>query len=216
MPGIGIQITKIRDSVNPVMKRLAAGLQPAALQPIIGRSATNTIREHLFALNASRPNQLGGTRTNFYASAARGTQFKVAGDHVIVSINQVGIAQRFFGGTIRPRVAKFLTIPVNPKAYGHRAAEFDLELVFGLGGQPVALALKGNRATSSRQTKSGKTVTTSSGHRAGEIMFRLARSVTQAADPTVLPSDDLINSRALRDIDSYVGRLVDRATGGPS
>lgn len=212
MPGLGIEISVLRDSASPSLRRLAAGLQSDALNGIAGRSATNVIRAHLFGLNQTRPNQLGGTRTNFYASAARGTQFRIVGDHAVVSINQVGIAQRVYGGTIRPKTAKFLTIPVNPKAYGHRAAEFDLELVFGPGGQPFALALKGNRTTSITRTKTGKVQVKPLGHRAGEIMFRLVKEVVQQPDPTVLPYDEQIDSSIKRDVDSYVGRLVDRAT----
>lgn len=214
MPGLAIQITTLRDEVTPALMRLDGGLQRDRLFPIIGRSATNTIREHLFGLNASRPNTLGGPRTNFYAGAARSTQFQIVGDDVIVSINHVGIAQRYFGGTIRPKVAKYLTIPVHPKAYGHRAREFDLELVFGRNGEPIALATKANLITIVRQKRNGE-VTRTLGGRRGEIMFRLVKQVTQQPDPTVLPYTELIESRAQRDVTSYINRLVERQEGSP-
>ncbi len=212
MPGVGIQIVTIRDEARPALARLRRGIQHERLFPIIGRSATNTIREHLFGLNATRPNWLGGTRTNFYAGAARSTQFQIVGDAVVVSINHVGIAQRYFGGTIRPKVAKFLTIPVHPRAYGKRAREFDLELVFGRDGIPYALATKANLVTIIRQTKKG-TVTRKLGGRRGEIMYRLVKQVTQKPDPTVLPHTELIETRVQRDIESYINRLIERQGG---
>ena len=62
---IAIEITK--DEVRPVLRALSRGLQPDRLFPIIGRSGEDTIREHRFGLNQTRPNALGGQRTNFYA-----------------------------------------------------------------------------------------------------------------------------------------------------
>lgn len=212
MPGVAIQVVTIRDEARPALARLRHGIQPERLFPIIGRSATNTVREHLFGLNATRPNQLGGARTNFYAGAARSTQFQIVGDAVIVSINHVGIAQRYFGGTIRPKVAKFLTIPVHPRAYGKRAREFDLELVFGRKGEPIALATKASLVTIIRQRGKGE-ATRKLGGRRGEIMFRLVKQVTQQADPTVLPHDGLLETRIQRDVESYINRLIERQGG---
>ena len=111
-----------RDEIGPAARRLQIGLQPDRLFPIVGRSGVNTIREHLFGLNQTRPNAMGGARTNFYASAARGTHFDAVADGVKISINQVGMAQRYFGGVITAKKVKLLTIPACPEAYGHRAS----------------------------------------------------------------------------------------------
>lgn len=192
------------------MTAVNRAIQPAAVLPIIGRSANNTIREHLVDLNKTRPNQLGGKRTQFYGQAARSTQFQVVGDSAIVSINQVGIAQRYYGGTIRPRSSKYLTIPVAPEAYGHRASEFNLELVFGKGGQPVALAtipeapVKGSKT--SRDPRS----------RYGVIMFRLVKQVNQPADTSVLPTPAELYLDIERNVDSYLNRIIARTSGGVS
>lgn len=212
---LGITFTVSRDAITPVVKRFGGALKPERLNPILGRSAVNTTREHLFGLNLTRPNQLGGRRTNFYAGAARGTNFQATDEGVTVSIVQVGIAQRYYGGTIRPKTAKFLTIPVNPAAYGKRAREFDLELVFGPGGEPVALATKGNRGVSITQNKRGQIVKKQTG-RHGEIMFRLVRSVTQKPDPTVLPYPELMAERIKKDVGSYFERVLARNNGGAS
>lgn len=154
-----------------VPAQVVANLAPEVAGPVAGRAAVNLIRRHLFTLNGERANSLGGRRTSFYAGAGRATSFAVRGDTVVVSINQRGIAQRYFGGTIRPKTKKFLTIPAHPDAHGKRAGEFGaLELVFGAQGQAIGLARR------------------EPGRAFGEILFRLVRSVTQRPDPTVLPA----------------------------
>ena len=185
----------VTDTATPALRRLEAGLQPARLAPIIGRSARNATREHLFAKDATG-NRLGGRRTHYYGTAARGTNFTTEGDTVVVSIPQIGIRQRYYGGTIKPKTAKYLTIPVHPTAHGKRAREFsDLEVVFGQGGRPIALA----RRASGKRTL-------------GEIYYRLVRSVTQAADPAVLPTTEALGAAIRPDLEQHIGRLTARAT----
>jgi hypothetical protein len=175
---------------------LASALRPAAINPVIGRAASNTVVAHLRRLNNERPNQLGGKRTNFYASAARGTSYSVISDtEVTVSIAHVGIRQRFFGGKIVPTGGrKFLTIPAAAEAHGKRAREFsDLEVVFGMGGRPIGLARK---AQGKRQF--------------GTILFRLVRSVNQRPDPSVLPDKATIAAACTAAGKSHIERAKRR------
>lgn len=190
---IGIRISVAEDTATPALAATTRGLAPAALGAVIGRAGRNTVREHLFARDG-QGNALGGRRTHFFGQAARATNFALQGDTVVIAIDHVGIAQRFFGGTIRPKSAKYLTIPVHPAAHGKRAREFsDLEVIFGAGGRPVALARKAR------------------GRRGfGEIYYRLVRSVTQQPDTSVLPTDAQLDSAIQSEVEPYVQRLVDR------
>jgi hypothetical protein len=209
---IAIQINAT-NTAGPASRRVMSVLKPSALNPVIGRSANNTVREHLFGLNSSRPNKLGGRRTNFYGQAARATNFKVVSDtEVVVSIPKLGIAQRFFGGTIRPKAAKYLTIPANPAAHGKRAREFsDLKFAI-IPGKGPALVLKSAIKVKRVKTKqtgrtrrddfTSETLTTSGGETT--VMFWLRRSITQQPDPTVLPYNELIASRVQRDVDAVI------------
>jgi len=203
-----------------VVAAVARVVTTERLKPVVGRSVVNTIRTHLFRVNSGKPNALGGRRTNFYASAARGTSFAVDPDGVTVTIASVGIRQRIVGGTIRPKTAKFLTIPATAEAHGKRASEFDdLVVVFGPGGQPIALAHAAFRVTQSKlralpaRLRIGTTRTTG---QHGGIVFWLKRSVTQAGDPSVLPPAAEIYANAQRDLSATVQRAADRAaqTGG--
>jgi hypothetical protein len=111
------------------------------------------VQDHLGALDANRANQLGGKRTHFYAAAARGVSYATGSEGVDISIHQTGIAQRYFGGTIKPVNSKYLTIPADPESYGHRAGEFNnLMLLWGKNG-PYALAERESQDISIRKTK---------------------------------------------------------------
>lgn len=202
---------EVQDTGTKILRTVSQAIQPARIGPIIGRSANNTIREHLFGVNASRPNKLGGKRTNYYAQAARATQFQMQGDAVIVSINQIGIAQRYFGGKITPKTAKFLAIPASPIAHGKRPREFaGLVVLWSIKThQPFALAV------GARAYADGKRVKNIS-NKEGEILFWLKKSVTQAPDKTVLPYDEQIDARIDRDVASYLDRITQRAGGATS
>lgn len=197
---------------------IARAVQGARLQQVIGRAAVNAIRTHLFTVNVARPNALGGKRTNFYASAARGTSFTAVADGVVVSVSNVGIRQRILGGTIRPRTAKFLTIPATAEAHGKRASEFDdLVVVFGSRGQPIALAhalFRRTRAQLAAIPASRRVGMTRTAGQHGGIVFWLRRSVTQAPDPSVLPTEAEIYRAAGVAVDAVVLRAVARAQGG--
>ena len=209
-PVISIHIST-SDLATPVLRRLASGLQPARLAPVAGRAGRNAVREHLFARDATA-NRLGGRRTHYYGQAARSTHFTVEGNSVVIAVTQIGIRQRFYGGVIKPKKAKLLTVPVHPAAHGKTAREFDLEIVFGPGGLPIALATKSTRAVSITQTKSGRIVKRSIG-RFGEIMFLLLPYVTQKEDKTTLPSMPALAAAIRPELDKYIATLTARTQG---
>ncbi|MFA6289940.1 MAG: hypothetical protein WC661_21360 [Opitutaceae bacterium] len=206
---LGVQVL-VTGGARASVERARVLLGGPAINPVIGQAASNVVRAHLFGLNESRANHLGGRRTNYFLGAGRGTSWSVTGDTVTVSIRQIGIRQKFYGGTIKPKNAQFLTIPVAPEAYGKRAREFgDLVLVFGDNGQPIALATKGTRAVQITQSKSGKIIKRQIG-RTGVIMFRLVRSVTQLPDPTILPDEAEIFTAVKTAVDETVDRQLRR------
>lgn len=142
--------------------------------------------------------RLGGTQTGFYADAVRGTQLpQIEGEGISVSINKQGIAQRYFGGTIRPTLKKWLTIPAIAEAYGQAAGSFHNLRFVPLG--PDLAALVERRATLIKRPRKGakKGSFKPVAETTGAVFYWLKRQVTQTADPTVLPTDDEIQSAAL-------------------
>lgn len=195
----------IETNVDGVLSRLKP-IEMDGVKKVAGRALANQLRGHFFKLNAERPNQMGGARTNFYSQAARGVQQpEVLTDGVKVSINQVGIAQRYFGGTIHPVTTRFLTIPARAEAYGRRAGEFNnlRFAVLGAGG-PALVKTEATEISFGRKRKKGQRTLKKGGEIGGEVMFWLRRSVTQRADPTVLPSEREIAGEVGDAIRSYV------------
>jgi hypothetical protein len=89
----------------------------------------------------------------------------------------VAAAQKQYGGTIRAKNARALTIPIAPEAEGKRAAEF------AMGGRPLFVIA----------SKGGNSIL---GYSAGDQfvpLYVLKRSVTQKADP-FFPTDDEIGA----------------------
>lgn len=207
--GIALTLRIERTAGDPDQaKRLLAALRPEVINKVVARSGVNLFREHFFKLNAERPNKLGGRRTQFYGDAARGTSATVLPDGALVSVNQVGIRQRWKGGTIRAKPGKWLTIPARAEAHGKRAREFnDLRFVLFEHGA----ALIRNDATTlkrKRDRKTGKVSLVAGEERGGEVMYWLKRSVTQRADPSVIPMPDVIYGRLFADVGGYLDRAV--------
>lgn len=194
------------------VQRAVLETNPGRLQPVAGHAAVNTVRQHLLLLNRNRPNRLGGPRTEYWRRAAGATNFRATGEGVTVSISQLGMRLHAEGGTVRPTKARFLTIPVNPKAHGKRAREMDLELVYGQGGKPVALATKPTLSRSVTQTRGGRIVSRNTGRR-GEIMFALVRSAAIKADPAVLPDNAVLGGEVVRALASSIDRALLRNGG---
>src|SRR5712692_3534060 len=189
----------IQDRATPAVEGALSELQLAGVKPEIGRAVVRLVRQHFLRLNASRANPLGGPRSNFYAQAARNTRYDVLTDGVLVSVSQVGIRQRLEGGEIVPRHVKYLTLPAIAEAYGKRAREFpNLTILWRrIAGRtrPVAL-IEATRPTRGVKTDS----------LGGKIFFWLVKSVTQPADPSVLPSERELTDSAVTAARDYFDR----------
>src|SRR5574341_195301 len=160
------------------------------VRPLIGRAVTNRVQSHFYSLNSARANKLGGKRTNFYSSAAKSTQFQTTSDGVTVSINKQGIRQRLQGGVIRPKNAKYLTIPAIAEAYGRRAREFS-NLEFGFAKDEsgdLRPALVEAQATLLKRNRKGRLK--SGGEVGGKAFYWLGRSADKDPDPSVLPTKE--------------------------
>ena len=183
----------------PPLLRTADGVRRPDVRRVMGRAIVTGLRQYFTKLDRERPNELGGTRTHFYGQVRRSVQQPelYGGDGVLVSINHVGIAQRYFGGEIEAKPGHYLTIPVHPEAYGHRAREFaDLEPIFFDDGRGIL-------ARPNADSKNG----------IGEVYYLLRQRVNQPEDPTVLPPEegpDSLRTAALNAGEEYIRTLVAR------
>lgn len=204
------------DEATPMLERVQSAAAQRGLALVGGRAVATLVRTHLVNLNASR-HKFG---RNYYAQAARSTHVRAVVGGAAVSITQVGFRQRLLGGPIRPGAGKkFITIPAIPEAYGTRAGEWT--------GLKVAKAYDPKRGylrwalvrvtaaatvtvglTGKIRKKDFKKVTI------GEPVFWLVRSVTQQADPSVLPYAEQMNARATDAMRDYL-IMVARRQAGP-
>lgn len=170
------------------MKQVRKTIAPARIRKIATLAIAGQIRNHLFELDATRPNKLGGTRTHFYSQAAQSLHVDEGGEGAresIISVSSVGFAQRYFGGIILPRRVRYLTIPATAESYGRAARSFP-DLRFAIKeGRPALV-------------------------RGDDVMYWLARRVKQRADPTVLPTPTQMGETGTNAVDRFLDRELAR------
>jgi hypothetical protein len=212
--GVAIKIN-MRDKATAPLLRVQGALQRGDVRKVMGRSVANDLRAYFLELDHERPNELGGKRTHFWSDVRRSVQQpKLVGtDAVEVSINQVGFAQRLFGGRIVPRNARWLAIPARAEAYGKRAREFN-DLHFVLFRPDLAALVQNEQVSLGGRVHGSVTEKRRKGEAVGGgIFYWLRASVTQQPDPTVLPKNDDLAKNAATEADAYLQTLADRAEG---
>ena len=187
-------VVSVQDSASPILQRMKGVITGEQGTKAIGQAIAQLFKRHLIKKNAE-PNKMGFPKTNFYGLASEKVHFRANSNSVSVNVSQEGIAQRFYGGTIKPVNQKALTIPVHPKAYGHRAREFELKVVNFKVGKSVA----------------GMLVRSIPGKAFGEVYYLLVKSVTQNADPSVLPDKDTVINTAVQALERRVDRELRRS-----
>jgi hypothetical protein len=195
---------RIQDSATPATAKLQGALDSREkMNAAIGTEVKKQVQTHL--LGRGR-NKKGWPTTNFYPRAAKSTTSSYNATSATVSINQIGVRQRYYGGTIRPVKAKALAIPISPVSYGHVPSDFPglflLKTPKGAylvqAGQELSEA--GNIVGRKRAGGNAKR------RRRAELnfLFALKGSVYQEPDASVLPTEADITKTALREIQRHV------------
>lgn len=179
--------------------QLAARLDsPRDLMVVLGREARNALRSHFIQKDQTEPNRLGGPRSHFWRTVAYSVNAPVVaadGREVRVQVSHPAIAQKVFGGTIRAKRTKFLTIPMTADAHARRASTFEAET-----GIDLFVLRKGDRAFLAAANADGGVT----------VHYLLVRSVDQSPDPKALPERGALEARLLRRARSHVDRVVKR------
>jgi hypothetical protein len=176
-----IQIT---GDALPWLRQIKAEVKDGStgLRKVMAHAAANEVRENFRELDRERHRP--HVQHHFYASAARATSSQVSGSKMQVVVDHVGIRLRYYGGTVTPRRCTYLTIPANVVAERYTAREFPEQLHF-------------------RKTRKGGLLETDD----DRVMYWLVKSVTQKADPSVIPTDDKLNTAAIEAGKDYLERL---------
>lgn len=206
------------------LQRKAAEAGMAEEVALVGAQAVaNFTKDYLGSLNSSRPNALGGNRTDFYSRAAKSIEVAKQGEGSVgFTIYQIGFAQRLLGGTIHAGAGtssktgeptKYLAIPANPEAYGKTPGEFD-NLEFFHTAHGGGLRAKRSIATWLRTSKEGNILNVKGARKASHdeigslVMFWLVTEVNQDPDPTVLPTEAELTNVATQEMSGYLARKL--------
>lgn len=193
---------------------------------IMGRAVANTLRDHFVQIAQDSEHHKtargsGVAPSGVYEEAARGVQQpELESDGVSVSINQVAIAQRLFGGDIEPVSAKFLAIPARSESYGKRPREFDnLQLILFPSGAAALVereagVVRGGRRGGEKGAGAKKVAGISSRRKGDEmgglVYFWLVKQVHQEPDPTVLPEESEMLDAAFINAQQFIDQVWER------
>ncbi len=185
----------IRDDVTPILKGLGLALT-RELKPAIGAAVVELFQSNFRTLGTNRQ---GFPTTNFWARAVRATNYDVLADGVNINVNQQGVRQRLEGGTITAVNSTWLTIPAREEAYGKRAAEFNnLHFVFFRSNLAALVENESVDVAFGNKKKDGSRTVTAGEEHGGGVMYWLKKSVSQAANPAVIPSEAAISATVLQ------------------
>lgn len=195
---------KITDGATPALKEMAERLSPRRLGAAIGPAVARLVQRDL---RKNGRNKKGWPTTNFWARAAKATNWQATDTGATISVNQIGVAQRYYGGTISAVKKKFLAIPISPVSYGHLPSDFPglflmvtkkgAYLVQYGSGAPLKRAKgekdrNGARGGNAKRRRTGTMV----------FLFKLVKSVSQKGNPAVIPSEKEIVDTAYKAVEA--------------
>lgn len=201
-----IQITtNVIDSVSPMLREFIAALtgsERTDINEVAGRAAVNAAikyhREFDQAGGWKGKRYLGpsqGEGSSFGADVARGWFFMGAdSDGATIGNNADHYAFKVSGGTILPKRAKALTIPLILEAKGLYASVYEQNTgkkLFSIKGKNALFERTDQVVTGARgrRGRPGATPIKQSGIRA---VYALMKSVTMGPWPGAVPDDDVI------------------------
>ena len=153
---------------------LPDGMSSATLAQAAARGVSNALQRHFRARNSASRHREGFPRSNYWAHVAASVQVIPNGDTATVLIDHEGVALHWKGGTIQPKNAKALAIPLAPQVADQNPREFDPSR------QLCALALRKGKAPILVEKATGR------------ALWLLLRSASIMPDPSVIPPDSVL------------------------
>ena len=192
------------EELQTKLAQLKADGLPMELHSSISKAVADHVKEHLLRLDRERANPLGGKRSHFYWEAAKSVEGHPTTTGAEVTIDKMGLRQRWKGGDIHAIHGTYLTIPARTESYNVPAREFPgvLEFVkFRSGAKALVLTTPdsgpddfiddaGNVGTRKRRRKKRLV----RGH--GLVEYWLKETVHQNEDPSVLPTAEEVTEVA--------------------
>jgi len=178
------------DTTTPELRKLVAALKDkSSLNKVMANAGRIVIQDHFATYAQTNRNRFGRPST-FWKRMRQGT-YAESDATVAAVVMPREVAQRRFGGTIKPTGGKkYLTIPMDKRAYNRSALTFENLFVLTLkrGGverRYLARKLRKNRI---------------------KVLYALRESVTQTGSADVLPTDARIIEAVREAAVEYIAR----------
>ncbi len=176
--------SEIADAITPELTRIAREVgRPRRVLAACGRELEQQVKKH-FTMRDATPNAKGFPRKHFWANMRKHTAMTELTDtRAVVSIDSPELAHKLEGGTIVPKRAKALSIPLSGDAYKAGSASLfprPLTMV-NRPGKPPLLVETGVIGKSKKW----------------HIHYILLKSVTHRPDPDALPKPETISQAVL-------------------
>lgn len=192
-----LDIRPTTDTVTADLRRIAARLQnKRPLMAALGKQLEIDLRNH-FRDRDAEPNSRGFPSRHFWRGISRKTALtSVTNTTAIVTIASPELVHKIRGGTITPKRAGALSIPISPEAYKAGSASlFPRPLThISRPGKPPLLVETGIIGKST----------------AWKLHYVLLKSVTHRPDPNALPPQDRLDRSLLSRARTIVDRMLRR------
>jgi len=176
----------IIDNTSESLTKLSRALKnTAGLNKVTSDAVSEDVQNHFRAISGKQKNKFSRPPT-FWNKMINSVRPVFSATSSFIEMNRA-VALRYFGGIVRPTGnRKFLTIPVNAKAYGRSAKDFPGMFVVRFSGDG-----KNGRAFLAIQDKKGDSVGPGKKDKL-TLMFLLKSSTKHKADKSVLPTESRI------------------------
>lgn len=198
-----VDMALIVDSTTDALKRYSRALKDTtSINKAISAAVSKLFRTHFRSIGSKEKNRFGRPST-FWSRMVNSVRPMFTDRFAAVEMNRA-IAQRYFGGVIRPTGSKrFLTIPVSKESYGRKAADFHGLFVFrykDVGERGSAFLAKSNRKV---------VLMTNSGPQKREkitLLYQLLARVRQKPNKSILPTNSEIAAETRYTLNAYLQR----------
>lgn len=154
------------------IKALGSAIKSEDIMRFCQASVHTLLADHINALDASRSSGLNPNGKHYDANKIY--DGPVTTDNIAIDIGIPGISRAYHDITITPTNGKFLTIPVNPIAYGYRVRDLESQ------GYNIF------------RPKGKNVLGYSDADNTFVALYALCTSVFQPQDPSLLPTDEEI------------------------
>ncbi|WAC20980.1 hypothetical protein OVA24_06240 [Luteolibacter sp. SL250] len=222
---ISVQVI-VQDNSRVILVEVQSAVKNrTGLNKVLAARWADELKDHFRSKNAT-PNKLGGKRTNFWNGVAADTGVaEVTEDGAVLTVANQAFRLHLHGGTVTPKKAKALTIPIVPEAHGLFARTYETTYgrkLFTISPKVPLLFERSNQATQSLTGQTDGRVRVR-GNRPGEMVskpvriaartpirpvYYLADSVTIERDPEALPPRERVEAALIEEATDFLERSM--------